>query len=316
MKNYMLLLVAVVSALFLAGCSGNSSSSTANPYVGGTSGLLVSFIENAPPSMVTDSASPFPFNVIVRLQNVGETDIVAGKATVSIAGLNPADFGSNPAVSASTTEAITGAKKDFAGNSIPGVETQITLPSDATQYQFNRVLTGGMEIPLMASVCYLYQTRASGTYCIKKDIVSNVPGVCEPNGAQSLYSSGAPIQITSLMESTAGQNTVMLTFTIAHRANGYVFTDAPTGTPATACNEGRISDQNKVKVTIKTSGATPQCFGLTNGYAILGSSGQTSVSCRLTGLPPVDSVGSIEIQLDYYYLEKKSPGTLLVRHVQ
>jgi hypothetical protein len=322
MKNSILITAGVIlSVLLLAGCTGGGNSNSAtNPFVGGTTGLVVSFIENAPPAMVTDTN--FPFTIAVRLENAGEYDIPAGAAKVTISGMNPADFGvSGTEIAGSNAALLTGSSRDFAGNVIQGTEDQVTLPASG-EFKFARTLTGSLQIPLSASVCYPYQTRASGTYCIRKDVVSNVPGVCEVSGSQTLYSSGAPVQVVSMSESSAGNQAAMLTFAISHRANGYVFRTGATP----ACNEASIADQNKVRATIKVPGATLTCYGLTgtattgsgeaSGEIILGSNGQTTISCRLTNLPAVDAVGEVSIVLDYNYLEKKSAGTLQVRHVQ
>jgi hypothetical protein len=326
MKNSIIMAVVVMSVLFLAGCTGggNQSSSTA-PFVGGTSGLVVSFVDNAPPAMVTDT--DFPFNIIVNLENAGEFSIPVGGVAVTINGMNPADFGSGAsgAITGTNGLPLTGMSRDFSGNVIQGAQDQVTLPAQGLTYNFARQgkLTGSLEIPLSASVCYAYKTTASGSFCIKKDTISNVPGICEATGAQTIYSSGAPVQVTALTESSAGKGSVMLSFTIAHRSNGYVFTRNPKATAGAAaaipCNEANIPEQNRLTATVTVPNAVVTCYGLgtggSTGEIILGTGGQTTVTCKVTGLAAVDAVGEVSIALEYYYLEKKSAGTLSVRHV-
>ncbi|MFH1181838.1 MAG: hypothetical protein V1702_02675 [Candidatus Woesearchaeota archaeon] len=323
MKNSILIAAVVILVLFLAGCQTSTTSSSSTPFIGGTNGLLISFLDNSPPPQVSDGAT-FPFNIIVLLENAGEYDIPAGQASVTISGLYPGDFGvSSAQLTATSIEAISGAKKDPAGNTIQGGTIQIQIPPTPYQLNFQRVLTtGNLVLPIQTNVCYAYSTRASGRYCLRSNPSSTAQGVCEPSGSKEIFSSASPIQVDSLVESYAGSGAVNLNFRISKKGNGNVFRPNSPSTPVcgqtTATN--LLTNQNVVGVTVDVPGAgagSVTCYGLgttaiNTGFVRLDNQGNAVVSCKIAApVPPVDAVREISIVLNFDYSEVRTSSLLV-----
>ncbi len=298
-----------LAAIFIISCQPSSqTASTATPFFGGTTGLVINFEPNSPPAEVIDGRR-FPFSVIVKLENIGESDIQPGKAEVRITGIYPPDFGQNtPELKKTNPEAILGVKKDSEGNKIPGGIAQIEFPNLNYQGQ----LQGNLQLPLRAEVCYNYETRMSSTYCMRKNLLSTAAGPCKINEPKTVFNSGAPVQVTSFTESVAGTNTVLFNFKIALKGNGNVFRGG------TNCNPA-VSNENKVFVIVDSGLPGLKCQGLQekgsderSGFASL-SNGEASFTCTqpITGS---DAVKEIAVKMNHDYLESKSTQ-ILVKHV-
>jgi len=114
------LIIILIISLFLVGCASQEEEvdeqNAQSAFIGGTDGLKLSFIQNAPPSDVfaaeTDDngnvVSTNGFNVNVKIENVGETQV--GEYSVSLTGINPGDFG-NPKMSVDISESLLPARR-------------------------------------------------------------------------------------------------------------------------------------------------------------------------------------------------------------
>jgi hypothetical protein len=331
MKNSILITAVVVSVLFLAGCSsGNTTSSSSTPYIGGTNGLLISFLDNSPPPQVPDNEQ-MPFNIVVVLENAGEANVAAGRASVRVTGIYPQDFGLTSADQLKNTNAneVTGIRKDAAGNRIQGSTEQVQIPAGTGTLNFKRLLTtGNLELPLFTTVCYTYSTTASGRYCLKANPNSNVGGVCEPSGAQQIFSSASPIQVDSLVQSYAGTSAVNINFKISKKGNGNIFapTTDPTEPTCGLTPTSKVTDENKVEVSVTLPGAaeteTVTCYGLTGatagtttkGTLRLDSQGTAMVSCKIINAAAVDAVREVKIDVKFDYSETRS-SSLIIQHL-
>ena len=85
-KEFIFLLV----LLFLLASCSNSGTTVSNEraFIGGTTGLLINFVEGEPPGEVTDGDAT-PFTVTMKLENQGETFVskTSSKSSVVIASL-------------------------------------------------------------------------------------------------------------------------------------------------------------------------------------------------------------------------------------
>ncbi|MBT3814129.1 hypothetical protein HOE37_00595 [Candidatus Woesearchaeota archaeon] len=78
----------VLLSLFLLGCgSGGGTKQIDYNFKQGTSGLQVSFMDNAPPKKIYENSN---FNVILKMENKAAYDLVNGQITLS--GINPQYF--------------------------------------------------------------------------------------------------------------------------------------------------------------------------------------------------------------------------------
>ncbi|MFH1181837.1 MAG: hypothetical protein V1702_02670 [Candidatus Woesearchaeota archaeon] len=335
MKNFILITAVIISILFLAGCQTGDSgtTSTGTPYIGGTNGLLISFLDNSPPAQVSDGGQ-FPFQIVVLLENAGEANISKKKANVTISGLYPSDFGvAQSELSNSNEDDIIGMKKDSAGNKIQGMTAQVIIPkTEGKQLAFKRSLSAGnIELPIQTNVCYSYKTMASGKYCLRQNPVSTVAGVCEASGPKEIFSSASPIGVDSLVESFAGGNTININFRISKKGNGNVFKWSPDNEGA-VCGQtagSKVSDQNIVNVTVGVpeDPATPPedrvkitCYGLSSsgdqknkGAVRLDNQGNAMVSCKIANNAQVDAVREVLIEVLFDYSEVRSSSLIVQR---
>ncbi|MBI3036321.1 hypothetical protein HYY73_00990 [Candidatus Woesearchaeota archaeon] len=339
MKKGVVLVLLMAFALVIAGCKGGDkgvTSSSSTPFIGGAEGLTAKFAENSPPPEVTDAQKnpagaitpTFPFDIVVLLENVGEYDVLKAGATVTISGLSASDFlksrknTDNAAVSligVSPAEDLNGVKKDPDGNKIPGGTTDVWFK----QLAYQKELQGNNPFPVQADICYTYQTKAQADMCIRKDLTKSVSGVCQIAAQKQVFNSGAPVHVTTVKESIAGKNKVLLTFNVKSVGTGNVFKfDSVTG--KTACERGDFKTTDQVLVAVKTGLGSLTCNGLSDGrpldvvngeYAgyLRLSNGEGTFSC-IQPTPEEDSVKKIDVKLTYNYLISKSTS-ILVKHL-
>src|SRR3989338_9546291 len=91
-KKYLVAISLIGLFFFAVGCNEQTTDSKdETPFVGGTAGLLIDFVEDSPPAEVTDGGN-FPFDVVVKLENPGERAIAKENVKVTISGIDPSDF--------------------------------------------------------------------------------------------------------------------------------------------------------------------------------------------------------------------------------
>ncbi len=315
MKRGYLLLGLVV---FIAACTTETAPGNDTPFIGGTNGLIIEFLENAPPKEVADNGQ-FPFDIIVKLTNEGEHKVLRSQAHVTISGLFPADFdkGLGELQRQPPVDDLEPVRKDPEGNEIPGTQTQVHI--DGLNYKGN--LDGNVKFPVRAEVCYQYQTIANGQYCMRENLLDTDEGVCEVSGTKTIHNSGAPVQITSFKQSVAGTDTILLTFTVSQRGNGNIF-KSDTSTSGVSCDSSSFVDENKVFVSVQTGlGSNPiKCLGLFDrdglddheGYVLL-TNGDATFTCTQE-VEDVDAEKTVRVIMDYEYEEIKSTE-LIVKHL-
>lgn len=312
MRKALLIISVLAMSMLLSGCSTGSSGNTAGggettPFVGGTEGITVDFMDGAPPPEVYDAGN-YPFEVAVRLQNKGETDVPADDVKVEISGVDPADFGGPSPLIMSAPEDLLGTMKDANGNIIDGTITYLSFPG------FNYVgnLSGNMLFTLRADLCYTYENIANTKLCVIKDVLNfNQEKVCEVNEVKTVQNSGGPIQVTSFEQSPMGQNSISFTFEVSHAGLGEI------SSVGSGCNDS-VSHEDKVLVTVDTGLDTQvTCPGLggTNSGVITMYGGKRTVRCTqdVTGAATnYEKVITITTEYDYHQSTTK---TLLVKHV-
>ena len=303
-------LFVVMLGLLLSGC--NQKTSSENPFIGGTNGLLVNFLEGAPPQEVFDSGTS-PFQVIVELTNDGEYTIPKGSVEVRLVGFNPEDFGLSASdIVKQPSEDLEGVRKDLSGNKIPGTTTQIVFP----QMNYEKQISVDHEFPIRAEVCYNYQTKVSSVICVKRDLTDTSSTICNVKEKKKVYSSGAPIQVTSFEENPAGSNRVQFTFTIEQKGNGDVFKRNTMCKPSES--ETQFSIKNKVYVSVDTGLPGLRCNGLiggdTAGYVVL-ASGKRTINCVQDVNVESDFEQPVNILLDYNFRNMKETSVIVRKQV-
>ncbi len=76
----------------MTGCQTTTTTTTSvTPFIGGSSGLKLSFVESAPPDQVYDMGNS-AFAIGLKIDNVGEYSLEPNEGYVEIIVINPHDF--------------------------------------------------------------------------------------------------------------------------------------------------------------------------------------------------------------------------------
>jgi hypothetical protein len=320
-------------ALLLTACGpSGQQNGVDDPYIGGTEGLAVSFMQNAPPAEIYDGGQ-FPFTVAVVLQNLGEADIgpdsvlgVTGDNSfglVQLTGINPTQFAGQlgvPLVMEKTFVdadiSLTGARRTQDGSIIAG-DTNI-VQFDGFNYLGDN--QGNTQVTLRANVCYDYRTRSNTQVCIKDNILENLQddSICTLSGDKTAKNSGAPVHVVGLKQSPLGRDRIQVTFTIQNVGNGQIFKRArdqfnidPYG--AGPCDTS-ITNPNRNQVFVhvflsdESMNGFIQCPLLGNsnqGYINLFQGNAVTMSCTLETNPQGNRIytDTLRINLDYTYMQ-------------
>ncbi len=324
MNKGIVLVMILAMTLFLSGCGAQTT--TGSTFIGGTEGLKASFLPGSPPDKTTDGGTG-GFSIVVKLENLGESNVAASEGYVQIWGLDAQTYSSN----------LPDFKKKFNQQDNFGTEIR------GARMNAGQVLTGGVStiefgelkyLPLIqgdlpqtvwANVCYRYTTKVAAQVCVKKDVEQalNSKNICEVEGEKNPQNSGAPIQVTSLKETYAGNGKIGLTLVLSHEGKGdNFFKDDNLECKDVESN----TDAGKVRVKftdVEISGKKIPvvCQGTdANGYVRLFKDTATG-KATYTLYCTVDVSGSnsvvevpIGLELSYVYLQHiTSPMT--IRHI-
>ncbi len=308
-KKTLIIIFALCFIIFLVGGCTDDGGATAqtNPFIGGTTGLLLSFVPEAPPEQVFDSGD-FPFDVEVRIINHGEYDIPKERTSIKIKGIKPSDFGLNENdFTKNPGEELLGRKKDGQGAILEGTTTYLTF----SNFNYLGKLAGNTNYQIFADVCYNYGTTAITQLCVKENMLRDDGIVCRVNEKKTIYNSGSPVHVADFEQSARATDRITFTFRVVSRGNGNIY-GRKTNCETTRANE------NRVWVEVNTGIPGLECAGLsegtlTSGYVTL-YGGERTVRCTQTVQTSVDYVKPISINLEYDYLETIST-TLTVKPV-
>lgn len=277
MKKILFMFLIAGLLLFIGGCQGNEDGNVkSSPYVGGTSGLGVNFAEDAPPKEIYDNGG-FPFDIGIKLKNLGEFTIPKDEAKVTIKGIYYSDYGLNSPddLVGKPEEDILGVRKNADGKVIDGLETRVEF----TGLNYNGEITGSMTpVNLVAEACYLYETKTSANLCVRDKLTTSKEGTCKVNGVKKTYNSGAPINIDNFLESAISENKLAFSFDVVHVSNGKYFKQD------SWCEE-EYGVENKVHVKIESGIGTLKCSGIEGGDyegEVRVSDGKGTVRCTMT----------------------------------
>ncbi|MBW2971221.1 hypothetical protein KY320_03615 [Candidatus Woesearchaeota archaeon] len=307
MRKELLVLMGLVLVV-LAGCKGKNTVSASDPFLGGTTGLLISFMEDAPPVEVYDGGD-FPFDIVVKLTNDGVSDVAASDVRVKISGIDPAQFSKTSAdLVRSPDEELIRTYKDSEGNEIEGITTLVAFDS----LNYHETLSGNLQFPVRVDVCYKYSTKAVTQLCIKEDLQdTSEDAVCIVTGDKPVYSSRAPVQITDMKESVRGGERIGFVFTVKNMGNGNLYQKD------SKCDTTGIKYENKVWIDVNSGMAGLECQGLSegtssSGYATL-YGGERVITCTQDAASSTDYIKPVDITLTYDYRENQEKQ-LLVKH--
>jgi len=308
--RFVLVALSVFMLLQLVGCSDQSEGTgLTDPFIGGTTGLKLDFVENAPPEDAYDKGT-FPFDVAVQLENVGEYTVERDNIYVKISGFDPADFDKTPAdMKKNPGEDVRKTYKNSENRKIEGTVT--TVEFNGFNYQGN--LTGNTPFQIKADVCYDYGTTANSMLCYRENVLdpeNDEDDLCDVNEDKKTYNSGAPVQVENLKENARGTDRIGFNFDIKHKGTGDIFR------LGSGCNSSDRSYEDVIYVTVDTGmDGGLNCSSLsdaTSGYVKLYGDHKT-VSCVQDIENPSDFEKPVVITLAYGYEEDKTTE-IMIKH--
>jgi hypothetical protein len=286
-----------VVTLLISGCSPDEVIDE-GPFVGGTSGVSLSFVEGAP---VSEFSVIEGVPVQIMLKNNGEYDLLADSVEVALYGLSMSDYGLNSNYSV-VEGGMIGIKKDF-------IEEGAEILVNKGIMKYLGSVTTSLDINLKAKVCYPYSAEARISACaLSRNIISaGGESVCEISGEKysSTRVSASPVQITSFTEALSGSNEVMFRIEIENKGFGNVFVD----TAECSSLDGTTLDKDKIHYRIEQEDVVCTSFdGIESneGYLKL-TDGKKTLICKM----PVEDGSSgytkeLAIYLDFKYVESTS----------
>ena len=311
-KALILMIVVVLGLMVLSGCDKKDGAKTSisNPFIGGSTGLLLDFQKGAPPRQVFDGGD-YPFAVTLKVQNMGEADIKKDDISVAITGIKASDFSlTDAAFVKKPTDKLSRKYKDANGNIIEGIIDYVTFD----KLNFKSKLAGNQEFTVRGEVCYRYQTKAVSKICITRKILDTTYSkVCKVDGLKTVYSSGAPVKVSNLKELPRGKDKVQFTFDVTHAASNIDLFKAGTNCKYLFANE------NKVYVKVSTGMSGLSCTGLSggttsaDGYATLYNRKATITCTQDAKGVTSDFEKIVNIELDYDLKDYKEVK-VLVKH--
>lgn len=306
-KN-LLVFLAIFLFVFAVGCKGgdkdDETTSTGNPYVGGTEGLKMTFVDGAPPEEIYDKgtmAEAYPFEVLVDVENVGESAVNQNDAYFKIEGISPTEFGiRSDALKKSLPVSILGQEKLSDGSRPGDIET---IEFTGLKYS-GKASSGGNEYTMRVVSCYNYQTKVDANICVRqKPLREEKNPLCTLDDPVTYYNSGAPVQISNIEERYRGTSRIQIDFDIEEVGDGLGVYDKADKD----CDSQNFESTNMVFVDVDTSeiGLNPQCSRLgggSSGYVRLLGDEPVTVSCTLdVSNLDVPYTSWMQIRLDYRY---------------
>lgn len=311
-KTIPLILVLLV---LLVGCGQSDEVSIAETFIGGSEGLELNLQSGSPPTEVFDGGNTI-FDINVKIENMGETEVKAEDVQVKLVGLYAPDFGKTETeFILNAQEAITPKVKTLEGSVLDGGATNVIF----TNLNYAELLSGDQLFEPRLDICYKYDTKAVSKICVLQDLLrESETSYCRVSEAKDVQNSAAPVAVTKVTESRSGTDKIALTLEVSNVGTGKVYKQT------TQCSKD-FRDKNKVYVTVDTGVETPAtCTGLRDeignavqsnvGYVILGDDGKATITCTQEVTTQTDFEKIINLKLDYDY-EQEQPFQVLVKHL-
>lgn len=296
MRKLAILLVLLL--VVLVSCKGGSKSVELKPFIGGTSGLNIDFLDFR--TEVFDGGDD-PFDLIVKLENKGEYDVKKANAIVTLSGVRPQEF--NKAESdlvKQPSDDILAPTLDSQGNTVAAGPVSVEF----RELNHISLISGAaLTFPVRADVCYQYQTKSVSKICVLSNLLAT-DGICVVDEAKPVFNSGAPVQIVNVRQSPQGKDKFRITFDITKSGTGNIFQ------PSSKCELDK--EKNKVMVRVDTHMSGLSCTGLNeaSGTAVEGLQtlfdGKKTIQCIQESKKSGDFEQALEITADYTYEDSKT----------
>ena len=304
MNKKLLLIILATTLLAIAACNGNGTTTPGDTgFVGGTKGVDIEFVTNAPPARVADQGQE-PFDVVVELTNRGEHEVLREDVFVELQGFSASAFGvTNEDLIAHPEDDLFPVRKSPDGSVI--TPPKIPVIFEGLNYQDDA--PANVPFTFRAKACYKYETTALSDICVKENFNEDRPGdLCTVSGTRAVSNSGAPVQITNVRQAPSGRDKTTVTFSIRQRD-----TD-PSGKVSKPDTDCDISQQSENRVFVRVSGLeevpgdSVRCIGLlggdtSSGFVTLTKTEARDVSCTVELTNRNTRIQPFRITLGYDY---------------
>ncbi len=327
MKYTLLLLALLLPMLFITACNNQQPTGPKlDPFVGGTKGVTMQFIEGMPPTQegaILDNGKT-SFSIGLKLTNEGEHTIAEGDfLQLSLKGILPALFNTTDAdTKVQLQSPLAGAKKNIDGSTFPGQFT--TLSFDNLRYLSNAV--GDIPKTFLVELCYDYGTKSTTPICLAGDTTSAIVDpqsqkICQLSGDKQTMNSGAPVQVTHFKQMPQGEDKISVIFQVEQvDPSGKIFKYNSANECDTSITN---SDRNVVHVTLSLppeSNAQITCPGVSTGTGsiaegdiILYEGNPRTVTCTIKGnaAPGVTYEDLLSVDLSYRFWQTSEINILI-----
>lgn len=280
MKSYKYILIAfIIAVVFISGCKKQDTGLLQSPFVGGTEGVHADFEEInyvSDVSQINEVYENEPFAVELALSNKGEYSVDVGKLTASLEGINTVKYHLDHNL---TNEN----KLDKVTKYFPGGEDTIFF-GDAYAN-----ITATDYVNLMAFYTYPYETQVIvPQVCFKGDLRET--RLCNVDEDKQVFSSGAPVQVITSHESSAGAHRIRVVLDIINKGSGHA-------SSTTDFNP----TYDEVEFEVLSDGW--ECRAGTGGDKIRLRDGSGKLRCDTIDELPDDSLymDQLSLKLKYYY---------------
>lgn len=312
MKKMFILMTAML--LLLAACESDTGFDSTTPFIGGTQGLKIDFVDSFPPDTVSDGGED-PFDIIVRVTNRGEADVSPEDVLVTISGFPASQFGRTVNdLAANSPELIERNLKNPDGSIVSSVPVEVEF----NDFAYQNSVQGNQPFPVRADICYMYSTQVSTSVCVKEDFRRDRTGdLCTVAASRQVFNSAAPIQITRMTQTAAGSDRTRVSFTIENRDQGKVFESG-----YTCSSESRRNDRIFLSVSgfNTAQGEEVSCRGLrdgdnpSEGYIVLSDEGIVDITCDISFTERSSRIQPFNIELVYDYNENIQKTVIVERN--
>lgn len=289
--DFKILLLVSIILILISGATSPTSCQKSTDVSFNSTGLLINFIEDAPPELMT-TGQQYP--IYLDIQNQGGADIQQGQASFYLTGVGENLQG----VEFKKQNANILSKKSIFQE---GGKERIIFSQNAKPW---KNLPNQYNLTMKIDSCYNYATVTQTVICIgSKDDVCTISGENIITGSNS----AGPIQITSMTEQVQG-NKLYLTFKLENKGAGEVYSFN------SDCDKLENNDLNektkKDLINIQIETESGFACTLQNAEAPYGQKQGTEGLANLGAVTCVKTLGTegtystpIQIVLTYKYIE-------------
>lgn len=288
MLKKILIITCALMLIFVAGCQNTGGGGETPPgediFIGGNSGITAEFTQSGMMDGGIETIwinNNFPIEVIFK--NKGEHTVSAGELTAKIQGIDTHIFGITTTL-LTTTEDI----EKMSGVNSRGGEQVLAF----SEGKLSETKAGFYDANIIVRYDYNYKTQAAvPSVCFKEDYRETK--LCELEGIKSVYSSGAPIEVTKVTQAVSGSKRIEVLFEIENKGNGVVTLPDGEFDPYQQKLEFELVEGDNTDVQF-------ECSSYSNKEYARMNEGSTAVRCRSTVLPE-DALYTRQLTLELSY---------------